>query len=139
MRLRKQIFLSLFLILSTVVSGTVARGIFHGDISRQTLSRRDLLRSSSRLAPLHTGIRFLSAGLFKTSFYSQGHAASGQPVSKVEKHHQRTIASEAIIADFSFPPPQFSYYLRNYSLFLPGGCSQTAPGGSFLRGPPFWS
>jgi hypothetical protein len=53
------------------------------------------------------------------------------------KHHQRTIASEAILADFSIPPPQFSFCQRNYSLFLPVKYAKWCLTGSSLRGPPF--
>jgi hypothetical protein len=53
------------------------------------------------------------------------------------KHHQRTIASEAILLDFSIPPPQFSFCQTNYSPFLPGKCCSWRLSGSSLRGPPF--
>jgi hypothetical protein len=116
MRLRKHIFLALLLIMSAIISGKTDKGISYGDASLQSLSRQDFLRSSCGL---------------------QGHAASGQSGTRVEKHHQRTIASEAIIADFAIPHPQFSYCLRNYSLFLPGGCPELSSSPFFLRGPPF--
>jgi hypothetical protein len=138
MKLGKQIFLALVLILSAIISGRTDKGIFHGDANLQNLSRQDFLRSSCSLVSVFKGIQpVVSAVLNERSFYAQGRAASGQSGTRVEKHHQRTIASEAIIADFSFSPPPFSYCSRNYSLFLQGGCAKLSSSVHFLRGPPF--
>ena len=54
-----------------------------------------------------------------------------------EKRHGKSLVSQAIVADCPFTIlPNFTYCHRNYSLFLPGGCTRQFIGNFSLRGPP---
>lgn len=54
-----------------------------------------------------------------------------------EKRHGKSLVSQAIVADCPIVlHPDFAYCHRNYSLFLPGGCSRQFFGNFSLRGPP---
>lgn len=54
-----------------------------------------------------------------------------------EKRHGKSLMSQAIVADCPFTIlPDFTYCHRNYSLFLPGGCTRQFIGNFSLRGPP---
>ena len=54
-----------------------------------------------------------------------------------EKRHGKSLVSQAIVAGCPITiHPDFTYCLRNYSLFLPGGCSRQCIGNFSLRGPP---
>jgi hypothetical protein len=54
-----------------------------------------------------------------------------------EKRHGKSLVSQAIVADCPFTIlPNFTYCHRNYSLFLPGGCTGQFIGNFSLRGPP---
>jgi hypothetical protein len=54
-----------------------------------------------------------------------------------EKRHGKSLVSQAIVADCPITIlPDFTYYYRYYSLFLPGGCTRQFIGNFSLRGPP---
>ena len=122
----KPIFL--FLIASAVFSIEPGNTIIRGETVGKETSKQGSFHAPS------------SKGCFiarPTPFLTQGTTSPVRSGSDKVKHHQRTIASEAILAVFSIPPPQFSFYQRNYSLFLPDKCAQWCLTGSSLRGPPF--
>jgi hypothetical protein len=133
MKLKKQHFLAVLLILSTVLSSGAGEFFFQDHDLQQSISRRILPRPGiSRPA-----IRLSSCDqLVVASIYMPG-TGPGQTKSGAEKHHHRSIASEAILADFAVPPAQFSYYCRQYSVFQSCGCSGQTLRDYFLRGPPF--
>jgi hypothetical protein len=133
MKLKKQHSLVVLLILSTVLSTGPGEFFFHDYDFQQSVSRRNVPRQGiSRPA-----IMLPSCGqLVVPSIYTPG-AVPGRTKSSAEKHHQRTIASEALLADFAVPPPQFFYYNRQYSFFQSCCCSGQTLRDYFLRGPPF--
>jgi hypothetical protein len=133
MKLKKQHFLVVLLILSTVLSTGASEFFFHDHDFQQRISRRIVPRQGiSRPA-----IMLSSCGqLVVPSIYMPG-TVPGRTKSSAEKHHHRSIASEAILADFAVPPTQFSYYCRQYSLFQSCSCSGQTLRDYFLRGPPF--
>lgn len=54
-----------------------------------------------------------------------------------EKRHGKSLVSQAIAAECPITIlPDFTYYHRHYSLFLPGGCTRQFIGNFSLRGPP---
>ena len=54
-----------------------------------------------------------------------------------EKRHGKSLVSQAIVADCPITIlPSFTYCRRNFSLFLPGGCTRQFIGNFSLRGPP---
>lgn len=63
--------------------------------------------------------------------------SSSDRTTHADKRHGKFLVSEAIVADFHVPAPQFAYCSRKYYLFLPGGCSRRPLCHSRLRGPPF--
>jgi hypothetical protein len=75
----------------------------------------------------------LPARQFMAGFDNSGSGRKAQ----AEKRHGKSLLSEAILTDPSIPAPRFSYRSRNYSLFLPGGCSRRPFYSCSLRGPPF--
>src|ERR1700733_13242139 len=62
---------------------------------------------------------------------------SSERTTHADKRHGKSLISEAIVADFYVPAPQFVYCSRKYYLFLAGGCSRRPLYHSRLRGPPF--
>ena len=54
-----------------------------------------------------------------------------------EKRHGKSLVSQDIVANGPIVIyPDFTYCYRNYSLFLPGGCTRQFIGNFSLRGPP---
>jgi hypothetical protein len=54
-----------------------------------------------------------------------------------EKRHGKSLINEAVIVDCpTIIRPGFTYCQRNYTLFLPGGCTRQFTGNFSLRGPP---
>jgi hypothetical protein len=54
-----------------------------------------------------------------------------------ERRHGKSLVSQAIVADCPITVlPEFTYFHRHYSLFLPGGCTRQFIGNFSLRGPP---
>src|SRR5437868_1499833 len=62
--------------------------------------------------------------------------SSNQDGKHKEKRHGKSLVSQAIVADCPITIlPDFTYCHRNYSLFLPGGCTRQFIGNFSLRGP----
>ena len=54
-----------------------------------------------------------------------------------EKRHGKSLITEAIVAEeLPVVQPEFTWFERHYSRYLPGGCCQQTFGNFSLRGPP---
>jgi hypothetical protein len=70
-------------------------------------------------------------------FVSVGQDKSSDQSKHKEKRHGKSLVSQDIVANSPIVIyPAFTYFHRNYSLFLPGGCTRQFIGNFSLRGPP---
>ncbi|MBN9379574.1 MAG: hypothetical protein J0H74_02335 [Chitinophagaceae bacterium] len=68
---------------------------------------------------------------------SEGRQPSDPTRKHGEKRHGKSLVSQAIAAEYPLVfRPGFTYCQRNYSLFLPAGCTNQFIGDFPLRGPP---
>jgi len=119
MRAGKHIFIvALLVLVAGLVNGSQAH-VFHG--SRERHCSKGIVQHVPVLA-----ISQLTEG------------RSSDPTTRHgEKRHGKSLVSEAIVADGPMVVrPWFTYGRRNYSLFLPAGCSHQFTGNFSLRGPP---
>ena len=70
-------------------------------------------------------------------FTTVGQDKSSNHSKQKEKRHGKSLVSQDIVAISPIVIyPEFTYCHRNYSLFLPGGCTRQFVGDFSLRGPP---
>jgi hypothetical protein len=135
MKLRQHLLLAVLLISLSGLQATLAKTPFCGQVIGENVPGQPIPRNSNILRTFagHNEV-WTSHSYSLPSFLSNNSAGSA---AQTNKRHGKSLVSEAIVADFVVPPPQFTYWNRIYAVFLSGGCSHLYYCHTRLRGPPF--
>jgi hypothetical protein len=132
MKFKRHIFRGLLLLL---IGGLAI--VLHKNIPHSAVSYRILHREYGQLVPIHGRVEELVDGLRRQAVPDGLQRGSSDNTGHKEKRHGKTLISQDFVAAHTpLVQASFTYFHRNYSLFLPGGSQRPTIGNFSLRGPP---
>jgi hypothetical protein len=137
MKFRQHLLLAVLLILLSGLQVTLAKPLSCGWVIGQNTPWQPI-SINNRISQTFAGHNGARTSLFCSLPSLLSDSSSGR-AAQTNKRHGKSLVSEAIVADFVVPPPQFIYWNRIYFVFLSGGCSHLYSSHTHLRGPPFCS